>query len=265
MAVSQYLYRPLIRIKRKGRPFATCSICNSTPCESPTEHARQKREAELKNPSKKATHARLYPRHHNPNGFLPIAPRPSGSSKKDTPVSRSGSTSASASDSYTPRTREERLPSTSLRRDSSLTAEYWSGSEGSGNELDQSHSGSNVILGEASGSKQSVARSAPEEMMDTNVAENIFDPLYSLLPSSVSAAQFAQTAPMISPLDGANPFDFPLDPALGMDAGSLGYLEEMDVDVTEGLTEDLFHVEDWSRYMWSPETGFEHLDMGYPR
>ncbi|KAJ5724507.1 hypothetical protein N7493_006235 [Penicillium malachiteum] len=212
----------------------------------------------------KATHARLYPRHHNPNGFLPIAPRPSGSSKKEVPtssVSRSGSTSASASDSYTPRTREERLPSTSLRRDSSLTAEYWSGSEGSGNELDQSHSGSNVMLGEASGSKQS---SAPEEMMNTTVAENIFDPLYSLLPSSVSVAQFAQTAPLISPLDGASPFDFPLDPALGMDAGSLGYLEDMDVDVTEGLTEDLFHVEDWSRYMWSPETGFEHLDMGYP-
>ena len=44
--------RPLIRIKRKGRPFATCSICNATPCSSPTEHARQKREIELKNPSK---------------------------------------------------------------------------------------------------------------------------------------------------------------------------------------------------------------------
>ena len=44
--------RPLIRIKRKGRPFATCSICHSTPCESPSEHARQKREAELKAPSK---------------------------------------------------------------------------------------------------------------------------------------------------------------------------------------------------------------------
>ncbi|KAJ5721481.1 uncharacterized protein N7483_009415 [Penicillium malachiteum] len=216
------------------------------------------------------THARLYPRHHNPNGFLPIAPRPSGS-KKDAPnssqVSRSGSTSASASDSYTPgsRARDERLPSSaSLRRDSSLTAEYWSGSEGSGNELDQARS--NVMLGEASDSKQSLARSAPDtEMMDTTVTENIFDPLYSLLPSSsVSTAQFTQTAPMISPLEGANPFDFPLDPALGMDAGTLSYLEDMDVDVTEGLTEDLFHVEDWSRYMWSPETGFEHLDMGYP-
>jgi hypothetical protein len=45
----------LIRIKRKGRPFATCSICNATPCEAPTEHARLKREAELKTPSSKVT------------------------------------------------------------------------------------------------------------------------------------------------------------------------------------------------------------------
>lgn len=46
------LDRPLIRIKRKGRPFATCSICHSTPCEAPAEHARLKREADLKSPSK---------------------------------------------------------------------------------------------------------------------------------------------------------------------------------------------------------------------
>lgn len=42
--------RPLIRIKRKGRPFATCTICHATPCESPVEHTRQKRETELKCP-----------------------------------------------------------------------------------------------------------------------------------------------------------------------------------------------------------------------
>ncbi|GKZ18395.1 hypothetical protein AbraIFM66951_000953 [Aspergillus brasiliensis] len=33
---------PLVRINRKGRPFATCSICNCTPCESPEEHAKLK-------------------------------------------------------------------------------------------------------------------------------------------------------------------------------------------------------------------------------
>lgn len=44
--------RPLIRIKRKGRPFATCTVCQSTPCTAPSEHARAKREAELKTPSK---------------------------------------------------------------------------------------------------------------------------------------------------------------------------------------------------------------------
>jgi hypothetical protein len=67
---------------------------------------------------------------------------------------------------------------------------------------------------------------------------------------------------MISPLDGANPFDFPLDPALTLDDGALEYLDDM--DFTEGLTDEVFHVEDWSRYMWSPETGFEQLNTGYP-
>ncbi|CEJ56587.1 Putative Copper fist DNA binding domain protein [Penicillium brasilianum] len=59
--------RPLIRIKRKGRPFATCSICNATPCEAPTEHARLKREAELKSPSSKVTqlHTKKASRFHH--------------------------------------------------------------------------------------------------------------------------------------------------------------------------------------------------------
>lgn len=88
---------------------------------------------------------------------------------------------------------------------------------------------------------------------------NIFDPAYSLLPSStVSDVQLAQTVPLISPLEGGNPFDFRLEPELTLDDGTL------DAAVTEGLPEDVFHVENWSRYMWSPETGFEHLDMGYP-
>lgn len=132
----------------------------------------------------------------------------------------------------------------------------WSGSE-SGNE-----SGRTGSTGHIKG-YSSCERSAPDNVA-IDGSGNLFDPLYSLLPAT-SVSQFAQTAPLISPLEsGANPFDFPLDPALGIDAGALGYLDEMDVDVTEGLTEDLFHVEDWSRYMWSPETGFEHLDMGYP-
>lgn len=42
--------RPLIRIKRKGRPFATCIICNAIPCTAPIEHARAKRDAEFKCP-----------------------------------------------------------------------------------------------------------------------------------------------------------------------------------------------------------------------
>lgn len=53
--------RPLIRIKRKGRPFATCTICHSTPCEAPTEHTRLKRESELKAPPPSA---KVTPSHH---------------------------------------------------------------------------------------------------------------------------------------------------------------------------------------------------------
>ncbi|KAL4964849.1 putative Cu-dependent DNA-binding protein [Aspergillus stella-maris] len=40
--------RPLTRINRKGRPYSTCSICNCTPCSSPEEHTKLKREAELR-------------------------------------------------------------------------------------------------------------------------------------------------------------------------------------------------------------------------
>ncbi|KAJ5280545.1 hypothetical protein N7478_005917 [Penicillium angulare] len=228
----------------------------------------------------KATHARLYPRHHNPNGFQPIAPRPSHSSKKSKPgesssaqVSRSGSTSA-ASSSHTPT--GEQTPS--YRRSSAVGAGYWSGSEGSGNDsttrtlsaglLSTTSCSSTGVSGERDHDRlaRSAANLCPSDLdLDPVVTGDMFDPLYSLLPtssSSVSAA-YAQ-APLISPLESANPFDFPLDPALGVDRGPLGYLEDMDVDVTEGLVEELFHVEDWSRYMWSPETGFEHLDMGFP-
>jgi len=58
--------RPLIRIKRKGRPFATCTVCQSTPCTAPSEHARAKREAELKTPTKVTqTQQPLLPPKHN--------------------------------------------------------------------------------------------------------------------------------------------------------------------------------------------------------
>ncbi|GKZ73799.1 hypothetical protein AnigIFM60653_001637 [Aspergillus niger] len=71
--------RPLIRINRKGRPFATCSICNCTPCESPEEHAKLKRETEHHHPSSSSKRAAgRSPRlSASPTTFLPIAPRPS--------------------------------------------------------------------------------------------------------------------------------------------------------------------------------------------
>lgn len=150
----------------------------------------------------------------------------------------------------------------------------WSGSEGSGNEsgggsyahpsTSSSMAGLSVSAAVSrAGSSQSISRSGLENLtLDPVVCGDIFDPMYSLAPatSSVSGPGLVQNVPLISPLDGVNPFNFPLDPALTLDEGALEYLDDMDV----GLTDEVFHVEDWSRYMWSPETGFEHLDTGYP-
>lgn len=107
---------------------------------------------------------------------------------------------------------------------------------------------------------QPMSLSAPGSLIpDSALSGNLFDPMYSLLPSSVTQAE-------ISPLEleAVNPFDFPLDPALTISDASLGYLDGMNVDLTAGAADDVFQVEDWSRYMWSPETGFEHLDTGLP-
>ncbi|OJJ33728.1 hypothetical protein ASPWEDRAFT_41587 [Aspergillus wentii DTO 134E9] len=69
--------RPLIQINRKGRPFSTCSVCGCTPCESPEEHAKLKREAEAKAASSSSKKAISSGRCSRPStGFLPIAPRP---------------------------------------------------------------------------------------------------------------------------------------------------------------------------------------------
>ena len=73
-----------------------------------------------------------------------------------------------------------------------------------------------------------------------------------------------QTVPLFSPHDGANPFEFPLDSALAFDDGVLKAWDEIGLDSPERLSEEMFQVEDWSRYMWSPETGFEHIDSPYP-
>jgi hypothetical protein len=106
--------------------------------------------------------------------------------------------------------------------------------------------------------------SADDLALDPVLSSDIFDPAYNLLPSTLSGGSVVENGPLISPLESVNPFDFPLDPSLTLDDGALRYLEDMEVDITEGITEEMFHVEDWSRYMWSPETGFEHLDTGHP-
>lgn len=108
------------------------------------------------------------------------------------------------------------------------------------------------------------SRSTDNLVLDPVLSREIFDPAYNLLPSTLSGASLVQNVPLISPLETVNPFDFPSDPSLALDDGALRYLEDMEVDITEGITEEVFHVEDWSRYMWSAETGFEHLDTGYP-
>ena len=71
-----------------------------------------------------------------------------------------------------------------------------------------------------------LSNSAPSSLADYPAAsEALFDSAYSLVPSSsaVSDAQFVQALPSVSPLEGANPFDFPLDPALALGDIGLGF------------------------------------------
>lgn len=115
------------------------------------------------------------------------------------------------------------------------------------------------------GSQIPLSNSAPSSLADyPAVSEALFDPAYSLYSSAVSDAEIAQALPLVSPLEGVNPFEFPLDPALALGDIGLGSLEDVDMSMDLELppVEEGFHVEDWSRYMWSPETGFEHLDIG---
>ncbi|KAL4946060.1 copper fist DNA binding domain-containing protein [Aspergillus oleicola] len=71
--------RPLTRINRKGRPFSTCSICNCTPCNSPEEHTKLKREAELRAHAQNAASAGGRYARSSPPALLPLAPRPATS------------------------------------------------------------------------------------------------------------------------------------------------------------------------------------------
>ncbi|KAJ5592761.1 hypothetical protein N7537_009665 [Penicillium hordei] len=291
-AANTMVNRPLIRIKRKGRPFATCTMCNATPCTSPMEHARAKRDAELKCPKKASSNGRLYPR-HNPTGFLPIAPRPSPGPSGSNSGSVGGKPLSTAVTNSKSRSGSKSACSTSPASSPAKTPIYhdavgagdWSGSEGSIARIESSRhtvsfSGSGMsgldpnqaLSAEQGGSASHSAPGSLYEYPVTSEAEAtaaaLFDPAYSLRPSTlaVSGSQLAQTLTMISPLEGVNPFDFSLDPALELGDSTLGYLNEADLNMGLELPamEEVFHVEDWSRYMWSAETGFEHLDTGFP-
>ncbi|KAL4894427.1 copper fist DNA binding domain-containing protein [Aspergillus ambiguus] len=69
--------RPLIRINRKGRPFSTCSVCHCTPCPTPDEHSKLRRESADYRASNR-TPGRASTRPHS--SLLPIAPRPTSTS-----------------------------------------------------------------------------------------------------------------------------------------------------------------------------------------
>ncbi|KAG0154288.1 hypothetical protein PDIDSM_1668 [Penicillium digitatum] len=284
-------------------------MCNATPCTSPIEHARAKRDAELKSPSKvtqtqntaevkASSHGRLHPR-HNPTGFLPIAPRPSpgpgpgpgpsGSSAGSVgrkPLSASGTKAKSRSGSKSGCSASSASsPGKTPAYHDAGGAGDWSGSEGSLAWMGSSrHAGSfsgsvvpGLDLSQTLSTEQggSLSRSAPGSLYEYPVASEaettaaaMFDPAYSLQPSSlaVSGAQIAPTLPMASPLEGVNPFDFSLDPALELSDSTLEYLADVDLnmDLEMPAMEEVFQVEDWSRYMWSAERGFEHLDTGFP-
>lgn len=69
--------------------------------------------------------------------------------------------------------------------------------------------------------------------------------------------------PVIDALEDINMTDPSLDPSLAFDERALrsvGGLADLNMSAIDDWTEEMFHVEDWSRFMWSPETGFEHLN-----
>ncbi|PYH86394.1 copper-fist-domain-containing protein [Aspergillus uvarum CBS 121591] len=106
--------RPLIHINRKGRPFATCSVCNCTPCEAPEEHAKLKREADAKCQASKRAAGRS-PRSTSVGSLKPIAPRPAPSSTGGCGSSSGGAGGAAAGlrrASHSPPTGDHRPRST---------------------------------------------------------------------------------------------------------------------------------------------------------
>ncbi|RAH78753.1 copper-fist-domain-containing protein [Aspergillus japonicus CBS 114.51] len=110
--------RPLIHINRKGRPFATCSVCNCTPCEAPEEHAKLKREVDAKCQASKRAAGRS-PRSTSVGSLKPIAPRPAPSSTGGCDGCSSGAAAAAAAaaagirrESHSPPTGDHRPRST---------------------------------------------------------------------------------------------------------------------------------------------------------
>ncbi|KAJ5520378.1 hypothetical protein N7463_000831 [Penicillium fimorum] len=250
-----------------------------------------------KHAGKASSHGRLYPR-QNPNGFLPIAPRPRPSPSPSGSISGPAGGKPPSTVATKSKTRSESKSGYSTSSASSpgktpiyhdtMGAEEWSGSEGSsrielsrqtvsfsGSVMPSFDSSQTLSPGQGGGSASHSAPGSlyeyPVEYPATSGAEAaaaLFDPAYSLQPSTmaVSGSQLAHTLPMVSPLEGGSPFDFTLDPALELSDNTLGYLNEadMNMDMEMPVMEEVFHVEDWSRYMWSAETGFEHLDTGFP-
>lgn len=124
----------------------------------------------------------------------------------------------------------------------------------------------------SSSAEEPLSRSAPDTLpltLDQCPPSNpsLFDPAFTLLPPTPSnPIQTDKTPPLTSPLEAVNPLDIPLEPSLSLEDAALGctVAMAMDVDLNGGSCGDVFHVEDWSRYLWSPESGFEHLDMQVP-
>ncbi|KAL4806227.1 copper fist DNA binding domain-containing protein [Aspergillus unguis] len=97
--------RPLTHINRKGRPFSTCPTCHCTPCSSPYEHIKLRRDGKSRSQSLSQTedqapnaalgrhdsgHGHGHGRSRSRSALIPIAPRPgpspsSSSSAQSTP------------------------------------------------------------------------------------------------------------------------------------------------------------------------------------
>ncbi|KAL4932988.1 putative Cu-dependent DNA-binding protein [Aspergillus undulatus] len=234
--------RPLTRINRKGRPFSTCSICNCTPCNSPEEHTKLKREAELKAQAQNRASAGGRYARSSPPALLPLAPRPSASASPPSSISANQSSSRqgysrgsrSSSDTAAPATRAKGSAPTG-GRGTPQGAPHHRTNPQSPVHASSARSGS----GTSARSSQQHYYTPPSSQTHYGGLSPLSMPFDSFSPPLCSMSDFPVTLSMASPFDHLYGDPALLDGSGG--AAAFPSLEDLDLD---GYQDDLGDT-DW--------------------